>query len=76
MRLVAERTNRVVAMADGQVVFDGMPTDLLSNTQLLHKAHLRPPPITRVGQRLGLPTPLLRIYDVVQALRPNKAVAW
>jgi nucleoside-diphosphate-sugar epimerase len=36
---------------------------------VLQQARLRPPPITVVGQRLGLMRPLLRIDDVVDALR-------
>ena len=70
MRLVAERADRAIAMSEGRIIFDGLPVDLFSDAALLQQARLRPPPITVVGQRLGLMRPLLRICDVVDALRP------
>src|SRR5258708_36837565 len=63
MRLVAERANRVIAMSEGRIIFDGAPGDLFADAALLRNARLRPPPITQVGQRLGLPMPWLSISD-------------
>jgi energy-coupling factor transporter ATP-binding protein EcfA2 len=70
MRLVAERTKRVIAMSAGQVVFDGTPQTLFRDAALLRRARLRPPPITEVSQRLGLPMPWLCIRDAVEAVAP------
>jgi energy-coupling factor transport system ATP-binding protein len=75
MRLVAERAERVVVMSNGALIFDGTPADLFSSTLLLHKARLRPPPLTVVSQRLGLVSPLLRVDDLIQALAPSTAIA-
>jgi energy-coupling factor transport system ATP-binding protein len=76
MRLVAERAGRSIVMLEGRLVFDGSPLDLFANTELLHRAGLRPPPITEVGFRLGLAAPLLAVDDVVHALdrRPAEVV--
>jgi len=68
MRLVAERANRVIAMSEGRIVFDGAPDGLFGDAALLRNARLRPPPITQVGQRLGLRTPWLRISDAISAV--------
>jgi energy-coupling factor transporter ATP-binding protein EcfA2 len=68
MRLVAERANRVIALADGQVVFDGAPDCMFGDGSLLRSARLRPPPITEVSQRLGLPTFWLDIREAVAAV--------
>jgi energy-coupling factor transporter ATP-binding protein EcfA2 len=69
MRLVAERADRVIAMSDGRIIFDGLPDELFSNGTLLGRARLRPPPLTDVGQRLGLTRLLLRVSDVVDSFR-------
>jgi energy-coupling factor transporter ATP-binding protein EcfA2 len=71
MRLVAERANRVIAMADGQVVFDGAPECMFGDGSLLRGARLRPPPITEVSLRLGLPTLWLDIGAAVAAVKPG-----
>jgi energy-coupling factor transport system ATP-binding protein len=67
MRLVAERAQRAIAMSEGEVIFDGPPAWLFADAELLRRAHLRPPPLVELGQRLGLSTPWLRISDVVDA---------
>jgi energy-coupling factor transport system ATP-binding protein len=70
MRLVAERADRAIAVSEGRIIFDGLPIDLFSDPAVLKQARLRPPPLTDVGQRLALMRPLLRVSDVVDALRP------
>ena len=42
--LVAEYATRVVALADGRVVFDGHPAELLADDVLLAACALRRPP--------------------------------
>lgn len=74
MRLVAERVERAIAMADGRVVFDGLPAELFANEELLRRAHLRPPPLVEVAQRLGLSTAWLRVSDAVDALAQRETL--
>jgi energy-coupling factor transport system ATP-binding protein len=69
MRLVAERSNRVIAMSEGHVLFDGAPRDLFGDAVLLRDARLRPPPITQVGQRMRVPVPWLCIRDALAAVQ-------
>jgi energy-coupling factor transport system ATP-binding protein len=63
MRLVAERATRALAMADGEVIFDGTPQALFANRDVLERAHLRPPPVWELGQRLGVAEPFLSVAD-------------
>ncbi|HET6317916.1 MAG TPA: ABC transporter, partial [Chloroflexota bacterium] len=65
MRLVAERATRVIAMAEGMVIFDGPPRELFALPDILRRARLRPPPIWLLGERLGLPQPPLSIKDMI-----------
>jgi energy-coupling factor transport system ATP-binding protein len=68
MRLVAERADRVLAMSDGAIIFDGSPRALFSAPEVLARARLRPPPLWQLGERLGLPRPPLRISEFVDRL--------
>jgi energy-coupling factor transport system ATP-binding protein len=75
MRLVAERAERAVAMSDGEIIFDGRPAALFADEMLLRRAHLRPPPLVEVAQRLGLCSPWLRVSEVVDALGEREVLA-
>jgi energy-coupling factor transport system ATP-binding protein len=68
MRLVAEVADRVVVMADGRIVFEGTPTQLFADPELLSAAGLRPPPVTRLGQNLGLSGTVLSVDALVEAI--------
>jgi len=59
MRLVAERADRVLVLVDGALAFDGPPAALFADAELLKRAHLLPPPLWELSQRLGLRAPLL-----------------
>jgi energy-coupling factor transport system ATP-binding protein len=74
MRLVAERAERSVVMAEGQVIFDGRPHELFADPSVLARAGLRPPPLVQVGHRLGLQVPLLSVEAVVDALDRVEAI--
>ena len=43
-------------MAGGEVLMDGPSHEVFSNEALLGKAHLIPPAIVRLGNRLGVTT--------------------
>jgi energy-coupling factor transport system ATP-binding protein len=49
--LVAEYATRVVALADGRVVFDGHPAELLADDAVLAACALRRPPVAEVVAR-------------------------
>ncbi|WIY82531.1 ATP-binding cassette domain-containing protein [Propionimicrobium sp. PCR01-08-3] len=52
MDIVAEYTDRVIAMTHGKIILDGPTRDVLSATDVIAEADLLPPLVTRLGQRL------------------------
>ena len=57
MALVAEHAARVVALAEGRIIFDGTSRDLFARPALLAAAHLAPPPIAELSARLAARDP-------------------
>ncbi|WP_426309704.1 ABC transporter ATP-binding protein [Cellulosimicrobium sp. E-16] len=55
MQLVAEHATRVVALADGSVVADGSPGEVLADEDVLRLAGLRTPPLARATRHLADP---------------------
>jgi energy-coupling factor transporter ATP-binding protein EcfA2 len=53
MTLVAERVPRTVVVDAGRILADGPTRQVLSDSELLRTAFLRPPQVTRVAQRLA-----------------------
>lgn len=51
----AENFERVVAMAQGQVLLDGRAAEVLGQEATLATTYVEPPQLTRLGKRLGLP---------------------
>ncbi len=52
LRLVAEHADRAVVLHDGKLTFDGPPTQLFNDTELMEQAELVPPPIVELVQAL------------------------
>lgn len=70
--LVAERVPRTVIISGGNILADGPTRDVLSNADLLQKAFLRPPQVTRVAQRLqefGIPPNVMTVQELRDELR-------
>ena len=72
MDFVARYFQRVLVFQAGQVLADGTAEEIFSRPDLLRQAGLEPPPITVLGQRLGLARPPLTVEGFVARLRgPN-----
>lgn len=54
LRAVAQHADRVLVLADGTVIADCLPAELLSDDDLLARARLRRPPLAELRRRLGL----------------------
>ena len=54
MEDIARFANRVVVLAQGEIVFNGTPRELFAREEILARAGLEPPPITQLLRRLGI----------------------
>ncbi|HBI55407.1 MAG TPA: energy-coupling factor ABC transporter ATP-binding protein, partial [Firmicutes bacterium] len=52
MDIVAEYAKRVVVMTGGRVLSEGSVQEVFAQTELLEKANIKPPQVTRLAQRL------------------------
>ena len=50
----AENFERVIALANGQVLLDGFACDVLGQEEILAQTYVDPPQLTRLGKKLGL----------------------
>jgi energy-coupling factor transport system ATP-binding protein len=70
MSLVAEYAKRVVLMHQGNVLYDGTPRDVFTETDLLKSTYLSPPQATLLGMRLSayVPYAVLTTDELVDVL--------
>jgi len=71
--LVTEAADRVVALADGQVVFDGPPLTLLADADLLARVGQEPPPLVQLltaARARGASVPPALNWRAVESARP------
>ena len=68
MTIVAEHATRVVALAAGQIVFDGTPAALFARPDLLARCALRLPPIAQAVQHARERRPALPAVSSLRAL--------
>ena len=54
MEDIARFSNRVVVLAQGQIIFTGTPRELFAREDILNRAGLEPPPITKLLRTLGI----------------------
>ena len=53
MDFVAEFADRVIVMNDGEVLLDGTPMDVFTNYEVMNKAHIMPPQIYAIANRIS-----------------------
>ena len=71
VEFVAECTPRVILMADGKIVADGVGEKVLSNIERLTEASIVPPQVTQIFMGLtdfGLPTDVIDLYEAREIL--------
>jgi energy-coupling factor transport system ATP-binding protein len=71
VRLIAEQGERVVALEDGEICFDGTPSELFSRRDALTHSQLTAPPIARLAQRLapyGVPPGVRTVAELLDVL--------
>lgn len=69
MDFCGETFDRVVVMARGRILADGSPGEVFSQTEALAAAHVEPPQLTRLGQKLGWREPVTTIQEFLGRLQ-------
>ncbi|MHA2059497.1 MAG: energy-coupling factor ABC transporter ATP-binding protein [Candidatus Ranarchaeia archaeon] len=73
---VVELVDRIIVMAEGEIIADGKTQNILSNEQILDIGGLQLPEMTRFAQSLAkkidFPTDLVRIEEVVNAIKSHR----
>ncbi|NWG06608.1 MAG: ABC transporter ATP-binding protein [Chloroflexi bacterium] len=65
----AENFERVIAMAQGQILLDGRANDVLGQEEILATTYVDPPQLTRLGKRLGFKETVRNEEEFLAALR-------
>ncbi|RLG48789.1 MAG: ABC transporter ATP-binding protein [Thermoproteota archaeon] len=71
MPIVAKYAQRTVVMAWGRILLDGPTRWVFSQVEVLAEAHIKPPQVTRLAQRLadlGVPPDVLTVEEMVGAV--------
>jgi len=69
MELVLEHCDRIIALKDGEILYNGGIEKFFGNNLLLRSLSLEPPPILNFSKRLGLNIFIRSIDDLVKVLR-------
>jgi energy-coupling factor transport system ATP-binding protein len=67
----AEHFERVVVMAEGQILLDGSGREVLAQTETLAQTYVDPPQLVRLAQRLEMKETPLRVEEFVTAVDPT-----
>jgi energy-coupling factor transport system ATP-binding protein len=65
MHLMLEYTDRALVMADGKLIADEPPAELLSDAQIAEKANLKTTSLFQLAERIGSPDPLAFVCHCV-----------
>lgn len=60
VEFAAAHADRVIALHQGRVLLDGPPAQVFREVEALARTYVRPPTVTEIGLRLGLPHAVLR----------------
>ena len=69
---IAAYCKRIVVLHGGEIIADGPAHELLGNTELLEKIHLKPPPVMQLAVMLcsyGFPTDILTVKEMASLLQ-------
>jgi energy-coupling factor transport system ATP-binding protein len=73
MDFAAENFERVIVFHQGTVIADGVPREIFSRRELLERAGLDAPHITRLGWSLGYKETLITEAEFVQYMREERS---
>ena len=72
LQLVAEWADRVVVLGPDGILADETPQSVFERPELLDRAHLRPPQVVELSDRLGIDPPSLTTSEIVERLRTEE----
>ena len=72
LQLVAEWADRVVVLGPDGIIADETPQSVFERPELLDRAHLRPPQVVEVSDRLGIDPLSLTTSEIVNRLRTEE----
>lgn len=79
MQLVADYAKRVILMGKGEIIFDGTPKEVLTQTKLLAKTNLKPQQVTEFSHLLtdyGIPEDIINVDELVAVFREKAATSF
>ncbi len=68
LQLVAEWADRVIVLGPDGILADETPQSVFQQPKLLEQAHLQPPQVVKLSNRLGIDPPSLTISDITSRL--------
>jgi energy-coupling factor transport system ATP-binding protein len=69
MDYVAENSLRIVVMSEGQVIRDGVPKKIFDDPEIMQRAQIEPPQITRLDMAITTDDPCLCVDEFVRKYR-------
>lgn len=69
MKFVVRNFERIIVMAKGRILKIGSRKEIFSDNEILAKSFVTAPPITRLGQALGLEQPVFSKEEFIAAYR-------
>jgi energy-coupling factor transport system ATP-binding protein len=68
LQLVAEWADRVIVLGPDGILADETPQSVFEQPELLKQAHLQPPQVVELSDRLGIDPPSLTTSEIVDRL--------
>lgn len=72
MKFVVKNFDQILVMAKGRIVKRATKDVIFSSREILQASSVSPPPITQVGQALGLEKPVFTLQDFHQHFKNKK----
>jgi len=67
----AENFERVIALANGEVLLDGAATEVFAQEEILAQTYVDPPQLTRLGKKMGLKDTVRTQEEFLNSLRKS-----
>jgi energy-coupling factor transport system ATP-binding protein len=73
MKFVAEKFKRIIVLCEGKILLDGGREEVFSQPELLKKSFVSPPPLTRVGQGIGIKETVFTVDELIGAIKKERS---